>query len=409
MAVGARFTQGECMAAIGPSGEHEFRPDIEIIESIAAIPSILTVVSRVTGMGFSAVARVTPDRWVCLAANDEIGFGLKPGGELKVETTICHEIRQSGCEVVIDHVGADEVYRSHHTPAMYGFQSYISVPIVLKDGSFYGTLCAIDPKPAKLNNPGVIGMFRLFADLIAGHIDSAMRLVTAEASLLDARTTAELREQFIAVLGHDLRNPLASIAAGARILQKTPLDDKAKTITELMQKSVMRMSALIDDVMDFARGRLGSGIAVTRASEVLEPALRQVVEELQSAHPDRAIHAEFGILRPVMADRGRIARLLSNLLGNALTYGTPGTPVEVRASTNGAFELSVRNRGAAIPPATRERLFAPFTRGDVADQQGLGLGLYIVSQIARAHGGTIEVTSTDDTTCFTFRMPLSTE
>ncbi|WP_245321715.1 GAF domain-containing sensor histidine kinase [Bradyrhizobium sp. LTSPM299] len=406
MAVDAPFTHGEGMTAIESSGEQEFHSDIEAVESIAAIPAILTVVSRVTGMGFSAVARVTPDRWVCLAANDEIGFGLKPGGELKVETTICHEIRQSGCEVAIDHVGEDEVYRNHQTPAMYGFQSYISVPIILKDGSFYGTLCAIDPKPAKLNNPGIIGMFRLFAELIAGHLDTARRLVTAEASLLDARTTAELREQFIAVLGHDLRNPLASIAAGVRVLQRTPLDDKAKTITELMQNSVTRMAALIDDVMDFARARLGGGIAVTRSSEALEPALRQVVDELQAAHPDRVIQAEFAILRPVLADRERVARLLSNLLGNALTYGTPGTPVEVRAATNGAFELSVENRGPAIPPATMERLFAPFTRGDVADQKGLGLGLYIVSQIARAHGGTIDVTSTEDVTCFTFRMPL---
>lgn len=145
---------------------------------------------------------------------------------------------------------------------------------------------------------------------------------------------------------------------------------------------------------------------MTRSSEALEPALRQVVDELQAANPDRVIHAEFAILRPVLADGERIARLLSNLLGNALTYGTRGTPVEVRASTNGAFELSVQNRGAAIPPATLERLFAPFTRGDVADQKGLGLGLYIVSQIARAHGGAIDVTSTDDVTCFTFRMPL---
>jgi signal transduction histidine kinase len=143
------------------------------------------------------------------------------------------------------------------------------------------------------------------------------------------------------------------------MLQKTPLDEKAKTITDLMQNSVTRMSALIDDVMDFARGRLGSGIAVARSSEALEPALRQVVDELQAANPDRVIHAEFAILRPVLADGERIARLLSNLLGDALTYGTRGTPVEVRASINGEFELSVRNRGAAIPPATMERLFAP--------------------------------------------------
>jgi signal transduction histidine kinase len=394
------------VTGVAPGAEHAFRADIEVIQSIAAIPSILTVVSRVTGMGFAAVARVTPDRWVCLAANDEIGFGLKPGGELKVETTICHEIRQSGGEVVIDHVGADEVFRNHHTPAMYGFESYISVPIVLKDGSFYGTLCAIDPKPAKLNNPGVIGMFRLFAELIAGHLDTAQRLVNAEASLLNERATAELREQFIAVLGHDLRNPLASIAAGTQLLQKVPLDEKARMITGLMHKSVMRMSALIDDVMDFARSRLGGGLNLTRTGAALEPALRQVVDELRAAHPDRSIDAEFAITRPVLADRERIARLLSNLLGNALTYSTPGTPIVVKASTDGDFELSVTNQGAAIPPDTLGRLFTPFARGDVADQKGLGLGLYIVSEIARAHGGTIEANSTDAETCFTFRMPL---
>jgi GAF domain-containing protein len=186
------------MTAIGPVEEHEFRPDIEIVALIAAIPAILTVVSRVTGMGFSAVARVTPDRWVCLAANDEIGFGLKPGGELKVETTICHEIRQSGGEVVIDHVGRDEVYRNHHTPAMYGFESYISVPIVLRDGSFYGTLCAIDPKPAKLNDPGIIGMFRLFAEFIA-----RARSRFAQSAGLDRRGRADVAENAAGRKGED--------------------------------------------------------------------------------------------------------------------------------------------------------------------------------------------------------------
>src|SRR6202034_3858647 len=142
--------------------DNEFRTDIEAIETIAAIPTILNVVCRVTGMGFAAVARVTKERWVCLAVNDEINFGLKPGGELKVETTICHEVRQAREAVIIDHAAEDEIYCRHPTPAKYGFQSYISMPIFLKDGSFFGTLCAIDPNPAKLKNPTVIGMFRLF-------------------------------------------------------------------------------------------------------------------------------------------------------------------------------------------------------------------------------------------------------
>src|SRR6202167_6726240 len=153
-----------------------FLSDIATIGSIEAVPSILQVVCHATGMGFAAVARVTEGRWIACSVLDQIDFGLKPGGELKVETTICHEIRQSREGVVIDHVAEDNVYCGHPTPAMYGFQSYISMPIFLKDGSFFGTLCAIDPKPAKLKNDGVIGMFRLFAELIAFHLDAGRRL-----------------------------------------------------------------------------------------------------------------------------------------------------------------------------------------------------------------------------------------
>ena len=107
----------------------DFRADIDAISGIDAVPTILNVVCRVTGMGFAAVARVTEGRWICLAVNDEINFGLKPGGELNVETTICHEVRQSRDAVIIDHVAEDELYCKHHAPEMYGFQSYISMPI----------------------------------------------------------------------------------------------------------------------------------------------------------------------------------------------------------------------------------------------------------------------------------------
>jgi signal transduction histidine kinase len=385
----------------------DFQVDIDAIDSIAAVPVILNVVCRVTGMGFAAVARVTEGRWVCLAVNDEIAFGLKPGGELKVETTICHEVRQSRDAIIIDHVAEDTIYCRHHTPAMYGFQSYISMPIFLKDGSFFGTLCAIDPKPAKLNNPGVIGMFKLFAEMIAYHLDAGRRLASAEASLLDARAASELREQFIAVLGHDLRNPLASIAAGTRLIKKSPLDAKATTILDMMHKSVERMSALIDNVLDFARGRLGGGLALSRSRDPLVPALKHVIDELQSTHPDRVIAAKFNLTQPVFGDRARIAQLFSNLLGNALTYGAEGEPVRVKVSTQDQFELAVCNAGQPIPAATMARLFHPFSRGQVRpSQQGLGLGLYIASEIARAHGGTIDVTSDANETCFTFRMPL---
>jgi signal transduction histidine kinase len=385
----------------------EFDADIAAVQRIAAVPRILEVVCRSTGMGFAAVARVTDSRWVCCAVCDEIAFGLLPGGELEIETTICHEIRQSGEAVVIDNVTLDTAYCGHHTPAKYGFQSYISMPIMLGDGTLFGTLCAIDPRPARLNTPQTVGMFKLFAELIATHLDAVDRLVATEAKLLTERQTAELREQFIAVLGHDLRNPLASIAAGTRMLAKAKSKEAADEILALMQKSAARMSNMIDNVLDFARGRLGSGIALNCLPEPLQAVLKQVIAELRASYPDRKVEAKFSLAQPVNCDSGRIAQLFSNLLGNALTHGSAASPVRVQAVTrDGAFELSVANSGDPIPPEAVERLFQPFYRVAVQRSLGLGLGLYIASEVARAHGGTLGVDSSPDETRFTFRMPV---
>jgi signal transduction histidine kinase len=385
-----------------------FASDITAIQNIAAVPTILDVVCRTTGMGFAAVARVTEDRWVACGVRDTIAFGLQPGGELKVETTICNEIRASGQAVVIDHVTQDEAFCRHPTPAMYGFQSYISMPIILPDGRFFGTLCAIDPKPAVLNTPATLGMFKLFAELIAFHLDAHERLAASAADLGDQRRDAELREQFIAVLGHDLRNPLASVGAGAQLLLRTPLNDKATQIVNMMQASVDRMAGLINNVLDFARGRLGGGFEIERSHEAIEPALMQVVGELRANHPDRQIEVILAIDGPVECDGPRVAQLLSNLLANALTHGSTEAPVTVRATTvDHAFELAVENAGDPIPAAVMEKLFQPFERmTNRPHQQGLGLGLYIASEIARAHGGALEVESSAERTVFTFRMPL---
>jgi GAF domain-containing protein len=118
--------------------------------------AILEEVCRVTGMGFAAIARVTDDRWIACKVADKIEFGLDPGDELDLMTTICSEIRTSGKSVLIDHVAGNPAWRTHHTPILYGFQSYVSLPVLLDDGSFYGTLCAIDPAPRTLSAPATV-------------------------------------------------------------------------------------------------------------------------------------------------------------------------------------------------------------------------------------------------------------
>ena len=385
-----------------------FAEDIANVQSIRAIPTILDVVCRTTGMRFAAIARVTEDRWIACSVRDDIAFGVKPGGELEVESTICHEIRQSGEAVIIDHVSKDAAYCTHNTPAMYGFQSYISMPIRLTDGTFFGTLCAIDPDPHTLNTPETAEMFSMFADIIGFHLSAIDRLTLTETRLSDERKHAALREQFIAVLGHDLRNPLAAIDGGMLLLRRTPLNEKATTIVDLVQKSVVRMTGLINNVMDFAHGRLGGGLALTRTAGSVEPMLRQVIAELQTGAPDQVIETDFELTQPVDCDHARIGQVLSNLLGNALTHGASDKPIEVAAATTGGwFRLSVTNSGSPIPAVALRQIFQPFTRGVLgASKQGLGLGLYIAHQIAIAHGGTLRVVSTPAGTRFSFRMPL---
>jgi sigma-B regulation protein RsbU (phosphoserine phosphatase) len=240
-----------------------------------------------------------------------------------------------------------------------------------------------------------------------------------ERSLVEARAKAEaeskayreaalLREQFIAVLGHDIRNPLAALAAGVRLLErKEQLSKRGLLILGEMTGSIERATALVDDLLDLARGSLGAGIPVNRDSEApLSPVLEQVVSELRRVAPDREIEVNIAIDEPVFCDRARLGQLASNLLANAITHGSDERPIWFEAITErDRFKLSVANAGAPIPEDVRARLFQPFFRGGSRpSRNGLGLGLYIASEIAKAHGGTLDVSSNAHETRFTFEM-----
>jgi len=231
--------------------------------------------------------------------------------------------------------------------------------------------------------------FKLFAELIATHLNAFDRLEASEARLLSEQQASELREQFIAVLGHDLRNPLASIAAGARMMTKVKSEKETFDILGLMHSSIARMSQLIDNVLDFARERLGGGLTLDRTTtEPIDKILEQVIAETRSSHPDATIETQLNVTEPVKYDPQRMSQMFSNLLGNAVAHGSTERPIKVHATTqNHEFELSVVNAGEPIPDAALKQLFQPFYRGAVRpSQQGLGLGLFIASEIARAHG-----------------------
>ncbi len=395
------------------SDQESMRPslpaEVALIKRVSAVPTILQIVCEMTGLGFAAVARVTETSWIACAVLDRVGFGLEAGDKRDVATTLCHEIHVSRDPIIIEKASEDTVYCGHLTPRLYGFESYIAVPIVRRSGEFFGTICAFDPKPATLSGTRLLPTLKLFAELVAAQIELEERLDRNQSALVDATEVGALREQFIAILGHDLRNPIAAVSMGLDLLSRRPLDERATTIVEQMKQSCRRMSGLVNDILDFARGRLGGGIPVER-KEVLDlsETLRQVIDEARTAHPDRILHSEIDLRFTVFCDAGRVAQLLSNLLANALSHGAADTPVQVTARSNATeVVLAVTNEGAPIPPDTMARLFRPFTRGASPNTpQGLGLGLYIASEIARAHGGTLRVSSTEQGTTFTLTLPI---
>lgn len=229
----------------------------------------------------------------------------------------------------------------------------------------------------------------------------------SKGQLLAEHEAVELREQFIAVLGHDLRNPLAAIDGGTNLLMREPQSEKSQRVIGLIRGSVLRMGGLIDNVMDFARGRLGGGLQLNRSLKPLLPTLEQVVGELRTSYPERLIELHLDATIEVEADHARLAQMFSNLLANAITHGEMDQPVRVDAVLGvDELELSVANAGPPIPPEAMQQLFQPFYRSNPHSRvQGLGLGLYIASQIAQAHEGRIDVTSDATETRFTFRMP----
>ncbi|WP_235962650.1 PAS domain-containing sensor histidine kinase [Jannaschia marina] len=220
---------------------------------------------------------------------------------------------------------------------------------------------------------------------------------------------AQLREQFISILGHDLRNPLAGAACAMEFLRdREELSDRGHIVLGTAEEALQRMCRLIDDVLDFARARLGGDIGIeTQQGVALRHVLAHTVAELRLAHPETTFEEIYAFADPVTCDPDRIAQVISNLLANAVFHGEPGGTVRIHARDIGAdLSIAVTNRGGQIPPAVKALLFEPFKRAEPgSSQNGLGLGLFISKQIADRHSGDIEVISGDGETTFTLRLP----
>jgi two-component system, sensor histidine kinase and response regulator len=227
--------------------------------------------------------------------------------------------------------------------------------------------------------------------------------------LQDRTETLRLNEMFSALLAHDLRNPLSAILASAQLLQRHTEGRQAQESAARILSSGKHMSRLIEDMLDLARARLAGGIVVKRERADIKALVERVVREHQAAAPGRAIETRYNGDFSGHWDTERIAQVASNLIGNALKHGHAQAPVQVLLDGTRADEvvLTVSN-GGTIPAELVDHLFDPFRGGQrpTGRSGGLGLGLYIVFQIVKAHCGTVDVTTgCDDQTIFRVAVP----
>jgi sigma-B regulation protein RsbU (phosphoserine phosphatase) len=277
-------------------------------------------------------------------------------------------------------------------------ESFLGVPLVVA-GAIKGLLVVIRPALSTIAEQDEW--------LLSALADQAA--VALEKTRLDEM--GEFREQLLAIVGHDLRNPLSSIMMGLRLLlQRQCLGEKETELVRRMTSSASQAGRLIDQLLDLTRSRLGGGIPIDPKRFDMHDVCRQVIDETELTHPDRPLRVHVrGDLTGVW-DSDRIYQLLTNLIGNAVQHGEPRSSIDLRMD-GGETELAIEvaNRGEPIPAATLPVIFEAFRQGRTDNPcrtHGLGLGLFIAQQVVRSHGGSIAVTSSQsDGTIFRVRLP----
>lgn len=313
-------------------------------------------------------------------------------------------------------MGGRIFHQTHWVPLlqMQGSVSEVKLDVVHRDGS----TIAMVLNALRRGEDGVV-VHELAAFIARDRdryerelLDSRKRLeeLVAETTRLheEAKDRALFAEQMIGIVSHDLRNPLSGIDLGAALLATEDLSEAQRRTLARIRRSTGRANRLVDDLLDFTKARLGHGLSVDRRSTDLHETVAHALEELEVAYPGRGLrHVQEG-QGPCSADPNRLGQLVGNLVSNAMAYGDPAAPVIVTSSLDeSSCSIAVENDGTPIPPETQARLFEPMTRGTESRSvsRSVGLGLYIVRQIALAHGGDASVSSSEEGTTFTVSFP----
>jgi signal transduction histidine kinase len=230
----------------------------------------------------------------------------------------------------------------------------------------------------------------------------------AEAASAETRRIGALQERLVAIVSHDLRNPLAALRGGLDLLPRVgPLSDRHAALLARMRGTVDRMEALIRDLLDVSRTRHGGRLPLTTIPARVGEVCAQAIAEIRAADPDARVELAVEGDDAARVDAPHLARLVTNLVANALVHGDHGAPVRVTVRGAAAeLALEVENRGPPPPPDLVPRMFEAFQRGGDAGE-GLGLGLFVVREVARAHGGSVSVRAGAEATVFEVRLPRS--
>lgn len=433
--------------------------DVNKVQQILIVPSLLNTICQITGMGFAAIARVTQDNWIACSVQDNINFGLQPGDSLEVTSTICNEIRDSRELVVFDNADEDPIYRHHHTPLTYGIKSYISIPIYYNDGSFFGTLCAVDPEPKTINLPHIIELFRHFSELITFHfkaLDDAKettgKLVTEQIeseklhqklrlqdseikgnhmrslnnkALLEgkdaeinsmnasiARLTNEITE-LAYISSHDLQEPLRKIQMFANLiweLEKDNLSERSLGFVQKIKNAAERLQSLVTDLLTYSVNSGGKNFSrITAMEVVVADALNDLKEELLLNNANVVVDCKC----VVSVIPFQMRQVVYNLVSNSLKFSDPDRVPAIAISCDMGLgkefdytvlqqdkmycRLSVADNGIGFDQQFSTKIFDIFERleSDIK-LRSTGIGLAIVKKVVENHNGHLRATGKEN-------------
>ncbi|MEH3024345.1 MAG: GAF domain-containing protein [Pseudomonas oryzihabitans] len=389
-----------------PSQTSSATDSIELLTSLDAVTTLLRVACDISGLKFAAVAEVSEQRWIACAVHDRMDYGLTVGTELELEATFCNHVRSSHDPVLIADVARDPSYCDHPLPQLYGWKSYVSLPVFRPNGTFFGTLCGFDAAPTpSLDQPAILGTLEGFARLLGELIAREEQRRDETAGLRGDVELHALREQLLVLFEEDLQRPLQRLSQ--------TVDELADQLpaARQWQAEARRLARRSAEGADFVRARLGHGPLLRPVlADGVNERLEGLIAELAARHPDRRFTTALPALPAALRlDLPRVLQALEAVLEHGVAGTAAGDAIHLQGELRErAYRLQVESSGAPLDPTALTSLFQPTLATPAANgRRGLALELYLAQEIVRGHGGILTARTQDGRNCLTLTLPTA--